>query len=217
MLRACVFNLAVIFSVATSVSGQDAPDVAQPPSKADAKTERVNSPWTQFTVDQLVEHLGLKGGNISFEFQEPVFMQLKAVQKRAAGEPLRVVLDAWSSLPGRRYHLMVKVQDVDAPAPTYVRNKIQLKYTRYDRTTDNSVPGVTATIIKDTGGGYTLNISRPDDVRRLASGGVWRDNETTVQVGETTEIYQFHDMDAPDDRFFRLSLLFSKTRPEAKQ
>ena len=152
--------------------------------------------WSGFTVDQLAEHLGLQGGNVAFRFDNPRFMNVRAVLKKGEGQPRQLLVDDWSTKRARQHKLFVKIKDI-SKVGQYVGKNVKIEH---------SNAGTNAGV-----GMNPLFESRTGNYRHYAA---WQNRSTAIETGQRTTIYEFCDGQAPEEAFFRLSILFSETRPE---
>ncbi|MEX0744409.1 MAG: hypothetical protein WD118_02305 [Phycisphaeraceae bacterium] len=175
-------------------------------------TQRSASRWSGFTTEQLAEHLGLEGGNISFEFDAPVFFQIKVTERKAGDEEPEVVLDDWTDDPSTRYDLFVKVEDASDRVDR-VHKKVSVEYLRYDRTPIDE-PGVTGEQINDESRGFTMNAWFDNEDGLHRHDGAWRNLEAEARVGEPVTVYELVDGHAADDVYYRVDVRFAESLPD---
>jgi hypothetical protein len=180
--------------------------------------------WSPLAADQLTEDAKTQGGNITFEFESPVFLNYKAVQKRSAEAPIRTVLDQWSDQmsdkPSTKYDLCLKTWKADQPGNGFVYGddrvyrKVSINYLRYDRQVEVR-PGVRSTTTHDTGAGSQMNAWIPCDTGEHREDAAWETPRMRLKIGEDVTLYKMSDPRAPDDVFFELTVRFSRSLPTA--
>ena len=151
--------------------------------------------WSGFTVDQLAKHLGLKGGNISFKFERPVFINMMAVQKKGKDEPVNTFLNHWSDKASIQHDLFVMVQD-SSKAGDYVAKRL---------TIDMDADGTSA--------GFTINGRFASETGNHRRGGAWRNGLMRIQENSKATVYEFYDSQEPEEKFFRVTVRFLPSKP----
>lgn len=161
--------------------------------------EAASAPWSGFTIDQLAKHLRLSGGNIAFEFDEPVYLEIKWISKQADGEESTRVLTSTTTGPGTRYRLFIKVENRDPVGtdPDQVHKHVEVDYT---------IAGI-------GGGGWGMNLMFRNENRRNRSAGAWHRSSMRVALNEEAVLYELSDPDAPEQTFHRITIKFSQTDP----
>ena len=180
------------------------------------ETRPAKGEWTGFTVDQIAEHLRLKGGNIDLRFESPVYLNVQAVVKEGADKPREITLDYWVSKPSTNYLLCFTVKDIDTTHRRRfeVCKMVSVKYTRIDRERIDE-PGVTGYRTHDSGGGFGRTFTMA--TKRVGRLGAWQSNMLEAPVGTPITIYQLLDMDAPDDNFRKMIIQFTHAPPKNEQ
>ena len=201
-----VLKLAMCLSV-IAVLGSDAIADEVRPAKGE---------WSGFTVDQLAEHLGLKGGNIDLEFKSPVYLNVQAVVKEGADKPREITLDYWVSKPSTHYHLFFMVKDIVSKHRRRYEQiqMVSVEYTRFDRGR-NDEQGVTGHSTHYTGGGFGRSFKI--EAERAGRLGAWQNNRLEAPIGEPIVIYTLIDNDAPDDNFRKMIIRFTHSLPPKEE
>jgi hypothetical protein len=201
-LMGCLLvGVAILVSTAWARDDDDAPppnivmsDIHIP--KAD-EGRPAKGEWSGFTVDQLAKHLGLKGGNISFKFERPVFINVTAVQKKGKDEPVNnTFLNHWSDKASIQHDLFVMVQD-SSRVGDYVAKRITIRCTDAD----------------GTYAGCTMNSRFASETGNHGHGGAWRNGLMRVQENSKATVYEFYDPQEPEEKFFRVTVRFLPSKP----
>ncbi len=191
------------------------------------ESNRVAGEWSPLAVDQLAEDVKIRGGNITFEFESPMFLNITAVQKRNAEAPIRTFFDQWSDEPSTKYDLCLKTWKADQPGGGFVYGdnrvyrKVSINYLRYDRQVDEVLPEFDSIKIlrsattHDTGAGYELNAWIPSDTGEHRENAAWETPRMRLGIGEDVTLYKMSDPRAPDDVFSELTIRFSRSLPAA--
>lgn len=169
--------------------------------------------WSGFTVDQLAEHLGLEGGNITFEFDTPVYLHLASEQKEGKDKPARPILDHWTDEPSTRYDLFVKVENMrDRDRIERVHKKVSIQYQRYDRAVVEE-GDLTRHLNNDEVFGVGMNAWFETEGGNHRHNAAWRRSRTEASIGEPVTLYEMYASASPEDAFYRLTIRFTESRP----
>ena len=160
------------------------------------------SQWDNPTIDQLMDFLDLDGGNITFNFASPVYLNIYTVTKNGEGHSEESGFDYWTDKPSTNYQLCVMVEDVEGGV-----KRIKINYKRAE--INNPKFGV---YTSSTSGGYGLNFIL-SNAATWRAGGAWRNRDMDVSLDEPIILYELTDDDAPSDNYNKLIVRFSESRP----
>jgi hypothetical protein len=211
MKRAIIISSAVAVLIAAVVVSVIAAGPGEP----------VKGEWSQFTVDQIVDHLGITGGNYTFEFDEPVYINMQVRRRVEEGGEVEVITSDWSNGSGKKFIVFFKRLGKDrtshplkpVPAETHEADEDLFE------TLELGHVCVSDTVTKE--GDQTL--TRTQRTRRGWKGcyatpftyGEKRDVRqsftTTVSVGQAVPFYRVSREGS--DRFFEITVLFTKNAP----
>jgi len=177
-------------------------------SIADDK-EVATGQWADPTLQQLMNFLGLDGGNITINFASPVHLNLRVVTKKGKGQPEVSEIDYWTDKPSMNYQLYAMVEDVKNDV---VSKRISFGYKR----AEIKRPGKTGVRTAYTSGGYEVNWILLK-AKQWRVGGAWRNREMEVSIDEPVVLYELTDFDAPTNNYNKLIIRFSESLPPKKK
>lgn len=150
------------------------------------------------TLEQIIKHLKLDGGNIIFEFDEPVYMNMQITSKAKMDKPEEVE-DFWSEASSSTYAFTYKIETIDTNPQ------------------DHGVVHRAVSMHQAGGGhssGFRYNAYFSNEFRRSIQRTLGGSTHLAVSMETPLEIFYIANTDAPKDQFFLYTILFSRTRPE---
>jgi len=151
--------------------------------------------YTELTHDQIARFLKLSGGNFSYKYSEPVYLNVKMIWKDGMGGEEKHWLDVWSEHTSDQFDFELMVHD---PANGKVQRSFDLKYTNAN-TKESS----------NSGG----NIIFKHDLPWYAE-SMWDWSRSEPPLDQEIELYKLFDSKAPGTTYFKAIIKFSKTRPQ---
>ncbi len=180
------------------------------------KHENATPQWSGITLEQVIKHLQLEGGNASVTFKQPVYLRLRE-SRRSASQAGARPMEMWSDKPAMEFTLSVLVSEQNPPAKLKDDERYRHVDVHWSSTIREPIKpdGVLNGGVKtdDRGGGWGANVILKTQNQHF----VFRYNKPGwIELEQEVLLYEFFDPDAPTESFYRLTALFTATPPPSK-
>ena len=166
------------------------------------------------TLEQVIEYLDIEGDNILFEFDEPVFMNIR-ISSKSPDDEKETVKNDWISEASRKIKVSLLVEKVERTKhnPNDYLLVYKISTMIYDEPEIEEKNNTTITLTSY--GGSTFYGRH---VIQTGSGGLWTKGlhlsiNNKIQSGKPILLRGYLDSDSPENSFHKIEIIFSTTPP----
>ena len=166
------------------------------------------------TLEQVIEYLDIEGDNILFEFDEPVFMNIR-ISSKSPDDEKETVKNDWMSEASRKIKVSLLVEKVERTKhnPNDYLLVYKISTMIYDEPEVEENDNITITLTSY--GGSTFHGRH---VIQTGSGGLWTKGlhlsiNNKIQSGKPILLREYLNSDSPENSFHKIEIIFSTTPP----
>ena len=160
-----------------------------------------------FTIQQIAEHLGLKGGNWSVKFNEKCYAGFIITDITAAGEKKQFTYWSKDAAFQHEFHFMEHVQDDGTRNDKFHEIDFSSRQIGEPEVEQIGIGELTTQFSFGIGMTYSMLLPR-------SGMHAHQTNDVEAKIGEPTMLYEFTTTGSK--REFRLEIIFATTKPEEK-